>query len=303
MALEGASPREAIVITGLYARRVATGLVPALMMLQEQGLRILTVHPLEDHGGVETVVGLARERGVTLVIAAGGDGTVGAAVNCLAGTDLALGVLPLGTSNDFARSLDLPLTLREACRTIAHGHPRRIDLGLMTTDEGTKRYFVHAASVGLNSRFALLATRPEWRRRYGRMAYAAAALEALRNRQAVEMRITEDGKHLHGRVLQATAINAPVFGGSLAIRVPDGTLTDRRLDLILIGEVHPRALLQALRVLSGDRVRRVPFTYFAHPRRLRIETDLPQAIACDGELIGRTPVTMESADRALTVIG
>src|SRR5262249_54784247 len=150
---------------------------------------------------------------------------------------------------------------------------------------------------------ALLATRPEWRKRYGRMAYAAAALEALRNRQAIEMRIAEDGKHLHGRVLQATAINAPVFGGSLALRGPDGTLTDRRLDLILIGEVHPRALLQALRVLSGDRVRRVPFTYLAHPRRLRIETDLPQEIACDGELIGRTPVTMESADRALTVIG
>lgn len=303
MAPHGAGPREAIVIASLGARRVPSGLVPALTYLQDDGLRILAVHPLRDLAGLDAVVAVARERGVKLIIAAGGDGTVGAAVNCMAYSDMALGVLPLGTSNDFARSLQLPLTLREASRAIVHGRPRRIDLGLMVADGGLRRYFVHAATVGVNSHFARLATRPDWRTRYGRMAYPVAALAALRNRTAIEMRIVEDGKCLHGRVLQASVMNAPVFGGSLAMRIPDATLTDRRLDLLLIGEMHPRALLQAVRVVANDRVRRVPLTYLAHPRHVRIETEVPQDVACDGELIGTTPVSMESADRALTVIG
>jgi YegS/Rv2252/BmrU family lipid kinase len=301
--LEDGVPREAIVIASLHARRVRRQLVPALALLQEQGLRILAVHPLRDLTGVADIVAVARARGVRLVVTAGGDGTVGAAVNCMARSEMALGILPLGTSNDFARSLGLPLALPAACRAIAQGKPRLIDLGLLTTDDGAQTYFVHAAIVGLNTEFARLATRPDWRRRYGRFAYLAAAARALRNREAMEVRISADGMELHGRVLQVCAMNAPLFGGGLTMRLPHATLTDRRLDLLVIGDLSLRRLLQALRVQATHKIRRVPYTYFAHPSRIRIETTTPREIACDGELIGLTPAVMESADRALTIIG
>ena len=133
--------REALVVVSLHARRVQAGLVPALIRLQDEGVRILAVHPLRDLHGVQDVIAMARDRGIKLVITAGGDGTVGAAVNCMAYSDMALGVLPLGTSNDFARSLGLPLDLRDACATIARAAARTIDLGLMRTDDGMTTLF------------------------------------------------------------------------------------------------------------------------------------------------------------------
>jgi YegS/Rv2252/BmrU family lipid kinase len=282
---------------------VQTGLVPALIRLQDEGVRILAVHPLRDLGGVKDVIDIARNRGIKLVIAAGGDGTISAAVNCMVYSDLALGVLPLGTSNDFARSLGVPIDVPDACATIARATARRIDLGLMRTEDGARRYFVHAATVGLNGKFARMATAADWRKRYGRLAYPMAALRALRLREAIEMHITTDHAQIDARVLQANVLNAPIIGGAFQMRVPESTVTDRRLDLLLVGDVKATHLLQALRVVVSRRIRSVPYTHLSHPRYIRIETDRPRDVVVDGECVGTTPVTLESADRALTVIG
>ncbi len=295
--------REALVVVSLQARRVRDGLVPALSRLQDEGVRILAVHPLRDFHGVQEVIDMARDRGIKLVITAGGDGTVGAAVNCMAYSDLVLGVLPLGTSNDFARSLGVPLDINDACATIARAAVRTIDLGVMRTDDGIQRYFVHAVTIGLNSTFARMATAADWRKRYGRLAYPTAALRALRTREAIEMCIIADTTRIHARVLQANVLNAPIFGGAFQMRVPESTVTDRRLDLLLVGDVKYTHLLQALRVVVSKRFRSVPYTHLSHPRSIRIETEQPRDVVVDGECVGTTPVTLESADRALMVVG
>jgi YegS/Rv2252/BmrU family lipid kinase len=292
-----------LVVVSLHARRVQTGLVPALIRLQDEGVHILAVHPLRDLTGVQDLIDMARDRGVKLVIAAGGDGTISAAVNCMAYSDLALGVLPLGTSNDFARSLGVPVDVPNACATIARAAARTIDLGLMRTDDGAQRYFVHAVTVGLNSKFARFATAADWRKRYGRLAYPNAALRALLMREAIDMCITTDHAEIHARILQANVLNAPIFGGAFQMRVPESTLTDRRLDLLLVGDVKYTHLLQALRVVTSKRIRSVPYTHLSHPRYIRIETEQLRDVVVDGECVARTPVTLESADRALTVIG
>jgi diacylglycerol kinase family enzyme len=166
-----------------------------------------------------------------------------------------------------------------------------------------KRYFVHAVTVGINGKFARMATAADWRKRYGRLAYPIAALRALRLREAIDMRITTDHAQIQARVLQANVLNAPIFGGAFQMQVPESTLTDRRLDLLLVGDVKNTHLLQALRVVTSRRIRSVPYTHLSHPRYIRIETDWPRDVVVDGEYVCTTPVTLESADRALTVIG
>ena len=117
-----------------------------------------------------------------LVIAAGGDGTVGSVAGRLAGADNALGILPLGTGNDFARSLDIPLNPRRAARLLVSGEISSVDLGRLTRPGQPPVYFAHAATVGLNVDFAKLATRASVRGRLGRLTYLAAAVYALRER-------------------------------------------------------------------------------------------------------------------------
>ena len=294
--------RQAIVIASIHARRVRRDLVPALTILQEQGLQVSGVFPLRDLREVTKIVHAARARGIALVVAAGGDGTVGAVVNAIAGTGMTLGILPLGTSNDVARSLGLPLGLDEACAVLVGGNPTHVDLGLMTGGDGARRYFVHAAIVGLNTTFARNASSASWRRRYRRLAYPLAAWQALRDRRLLDVIIEEDGRRYGAKVLQVGTLNAPNFAGPLNLRLQGGAIADHRLDLFVIGDVQLNRLLQALRVLIGHRVRQVPYMYVSHPSTVRIETGTPQEVACDGELVAHTPVTLESAPLALRVL-
>lgn len=157
-----------------------------------------------------------RERGFGAVVAAGGDGTVGAVATQLAGIDLPLGMLPMGTSNDVARSLGVPLDLAAASRVIAQGVPVEVDagqtlpamtqpgaLGAELRDQSPPdttpaeravlaphgAYFMHALTLGLNVSFARLATDVARRRRWGNLTYAASAIEALTQFQPVPVKL------------------------------------------------------------------------------------------------------------------
>ncbi|MHC5828099.1 MAG: diacylglycerol kinase family protein, partial [Nostoc sp.] len=110
---------------------------------------------------------------VELVIIGGGDGTLNAAVDALVDTQLPLGILPLGTANDLARTLEIPNSLSEACKIIAYGNLHRIDLGWVNG-----KHFFNVASLGLSVKITERLTK-EVKRRWGIFAYAATALQVI----------------------------------------------------------------------------------------------------------------------------
>jgi diacylglycerol kinase family enzyme len=165
---------------------------------------------------------LWRERGMRAAVAAGGDGTIGAVASHLAGSGLPLGILPLGTSNDTARSLGVSLDLAGAAATIAAGQTAAIDAGqalpaltapgaytanaaeaptsdaavaraVATPDPALGAYFLHALTLGLNVQFARLATDVARRQRFGPLTYAASALEALATYRPVAVTLRFSG--------------------------------------------------------------------------------------------------------------
>lgn len=113
------------------------------------------------------------KRGAELVIAAGGDGTVGAIAGELAGSDAAMGILPLGTLNHFARDLGIPPDLEDAARVIASGRERRVDIA-----EVNGRAFVNNASIGLYP--LMVVDRESQRERLGRSKRLAMLVASLR---------------------------------------------------------------------------------------------------------------------------
>jgi hypothetical protein len=162
---------------------------------------------------------LAGER--PLVVAAGGDGTVGAVADAVAHSDAALGIVPLGTSNDVARSLDIPLDIEAAVRLLATGPISTVDLGRFEAPDAAPRHFVHAAALGLNVAFARVATRVSVRKRLGRLTYMVAASALIRRREAFRCVLSlDDGdRSLSLSLVHLSVINAPVFGGFFGLRL------------------------------------------------------------------------------------
>jgi diacylglycerol kinase family enzyme/membrane-associated phospholipid phosphatase len=237
-----------------------------------------------------------------LVIAAGGDGTIGAVAGHLAGTENVLGVLPLGTGNDFARSLDIPVNPRRAAKQLASGEASSVDLGLLTRDGRPPEYFVHAASVGLNVDFAKLATRASVRARLGRLTYLAAAAYALREQASFTCTLEYDDFVEELALRQLTVISAPVIGGSLGLNIRGPWRDDHGLDVLAVGPVPPWTLFRAGVFLLLGIKRPVSGVRAVHVDRVGVESRNPLALALDGELDGSLPGRLETVPGALRVI-
>jgi undecaprenyl-diphosphatase len=296
----GVVPRRAVVLASSDSGS-AEKFDAARAALRDSGIDIVRELPVEKKAELHEIVELdPAER--PLVIAAGGDGTVGAAADELAGTGAILAVLPLGTSNDVARSLGIPSDPVEAAAEIADGVVRSIDAGQVIVSGEQPRTFVHAATVGLNVHFAELATKSSLRRRFGRFTYAVAGVKALQQHKPFECELTYDGTTEKLRLVQLSIINAPVFGGSLDLRVPGARMDDRSLAVLAVEEGSAvRLMLGALVTLVGRR--RESFGVRAlRTKQLKVHVDRPLDIALDGEITASLPADFEVAADALRVV-
>lgn len=257
----------------------------ALACLQEEGLAIAEKLAIGD---LDTLPGQGEHwaaRGIDTVIAAGGDGLIGGVITHIAESDLPLGILPLGTANDIARSLHIPQDIRQAAATIAHGRMQTIDIGvaqpaeqtphpIRTSQENTSHthvsrqnrgYFAHALTVGLNVEFARLATNIATRQRFGGFTYPLTALEVLKNYTVLDVELSFKGLVTRSdlsekqraeatdaalsyscRAIQVAAINAPIFGGAWQLAIPGASLQDRLLDIVIIEDIDRATLNTAI---------------------------------------------------------
>lgn len=273
----------------------------ARIAIRAAGLEVVRELGVED---LERLPGLVRPDGrdAPIVVAAGGDGTVGGVANALVGSDAVVGILPLGTSNDFARSIKVPTNIERAVDVLWSGRITRIDAGRLTADGQASRHFVHAAATGLNVAFANFATRADLRRRLGRLSYAVAAAAALRERPVFECEVEQQGKIEHLELIHLSIVNAPVFGGFLDLRIPRARLDDHVLHVIMVEHLQIRrflrsALYTALRLhrgIRGFRTMRVS--------RLTVRPSHPMDVTLDGEVRGTIPGTFDVVPSSLRVI-
>ncbi len=237
---------------------------------------------------------LAAQEGRSRVIAAGGDGTAHYILNSLAGTELALGIIPIGSGNDLARNLGLPLEAERAARLALTGATRRVDLARVAG-----RYFAGVASFGLDSHANRIANRH--RRLGGTALYIYAMLRALVEFKIPSVCIHSDGGSFEGRMMLAAAANGPSYGGGMRI-APRADMADGRLDLCIVREMSRMKLLRCFpEVFRGTHLRHPEVSYL-QASRIRVEADRPLDIFADGEFVGSTPAEVELFPAALSVI-
>jgi undecaprenyl-diphosphatase len=294
--------RDAVLVYNVHAGRAARGLQRARRALEARGIRIVQEFHVDQLERLREL--LEDRRGNPLfVLAAGGDGTVGSVADVLANTNSVLGVVPLGTSNDFARSLGIRGHVDRAVALFREGKVSTIDLGRMETPDGTSIHFVHAATAGLNVSFAKLATQASLRKRLRRLTYAAAAAVAFRERRPFRCRLVIDGRPEEVELIHLSVINAPVFGGFLGLRVRNSSVDDRLLDVLAVETTPLRRVLAAAALQILFRVtREVSGIRSYHLGRLDVQTDQALDVALDGEIRGKLPATFVVAGEALSVV-
>lgn len=295
-----AKTKQVVLITNPASGRHAR-LDDARTALHKASFEIVAEIPIKEIERLPEVLEKAGDP-PPIVVAAGGDGTVGLLANHVVNRPLVMGVIPLGTSNDFARSLRIPMQIGEAVRLLAVGKVATIDVGRIVEDGREPIHFVHAATAGLNVSFAKFATRADLRAQLGRLTYALAATRALRERRVFRCRVSFDSKEETLSLTNLSVINAPVFGGALGLQLPGSDADDRALDVLLVEHLPLRrlvpsaalALVGVRRPIRGIRTLRVS--------QLRATPSEPIEVALDGEVRGRIPATFEVVGEGLRVI-
>jgi YegS/Rv2252/BmrU family lipid kinase len=278
--------RHAVLLCSEHAGSAA-GLASARDTLENAGWHIDEVIPVEDASRLAALLAAASDP--PLVIAAGGDGTVGTAADAIAGSEALLAIIPLGTSNDVARSLGISPDPVEAAEVIATGRVVAVDAARIDYGAGMSRVFLNAATMGLNVAFAELATDPSLRERLGRLTYPIAAARAVRGFEPFECTIEHGGRSETFSLVHLSVSDAPVFGGVLGMRVPEASLTDGRLDIIAIERLSIARLILAVADTVIGRHAPVHNVHTMRSTSIRVSAPKELEIAIDGEVLGVTP--------------
>jgi diacylglycerol kinase (ATP) len=236
------------------------------------------------------------------VIAVGGDGTVQEAVNGLldAGAATTLGIVPVGTGNDLARSLRLPRDPADAWTAAIGRASTTIDVARALGGGGRTRWFASAGGVGFDAEVARAMTRRRgWQR--GPAGYLVTALSQLRGYANRPVRITlDDGETLERRILLVAVSNGEYYGGGMHI-APGALVDDGLMDLCIVGDIGRLAALAQLPNLYRGRHTDHPAVEMRRTRALIVEGDADTLVHLDGEPFGGLPLRVELRGAVLTV--
>jgi YegS/Rv2252/BmrU family lipid kinase len=265
----------------------------AARLLGDLGLD-LVVEPTSDPSRFPELIGRHLGR-IDRVIVGGGDGTLNAAVQVLVEPGLALGIIPLGTANNLARTLGIPADIEAACAASAGNVRRRIDLGRVND-----RYFCTTASLGLSVQITEELS-SDAKRKWGAVAYALAAMRAIRRARPIHADIEWEGGIRHSRTVQIVVGNGRYYGAALAV-AEDAAIDDARLDLYSLEVRHWWELLKLAPSLKRGTHGKRSEVEALRARAFVIRTRERLPIDLDGELGAETPGHFQVVPRALEVL-
>ncbi|MBV9773705.1 MAG: diacylglycerol kinase family lipid kinase [Gemmatimonadetes bacterium] len=245
----------------------------------------------------------AAEAGWPAVVAAGGDGTVHEVANGLLraageGPTVPMGIVPVGSGNDFAKLVGTPITPEAAARHLLASEPRQVDVGRVGD-----RFFTNGVGIGLDARVGIEAGKVRWAR--GITIYLVALARVLRAFRPPRMRVVMDGREVADRPLTlVTVANGGCHGGGFWI-CPAARIDDGELDVCVADALTTAGILGFLpRVMRGTHVGR-PGVHMHRARSIRVSSADPLPVHADGEIVSEAAheLEIELLPGRLTVLG
>jgi diacylglycerol kinase (ATP) len=292
MLVPSTRPKQALLLLNRRAGPGNARIAELVDLLVAGGIRV-TAPDLRDRASVSDAI-RAHAAEVDLVVAGGGDGTINAAAAGIVETGLPLGILPLGTANDLARTLRLPTDPAAAAQVILDGHTRQIDLG-----EVNGHLYFNVASIGFSARLAKRLTR-DAKQRWGVLGYSVVGARLFSEGRPFTVHIEHDGSVETVRTVQISVGNGRFYGGGLRVdasaQPDDGLLHIYSLEVPHVWYVLP--MLPALRRGTHGAWKRVRAF---ESTELTLHTRRRHEVNADGELVTTTPAHFRVRPGAVTV--
>jgi diacylglycerol kinase (ATP) len=266
--------------------------------LGERGWRV-TIRATRKPGDATELARVAVAARCKAVLAAGGDGTVHEVVNGLVGSDTAMGVLPVGTGNVWAKEVGLPtLTLTQpdrllaAARMLVDGDVRWVDVG-----RAGDRFFLVCAGVGIDSTVAArVEPRTRATKQLGALTYLSAGLRIASDFSGVRSTVVIDGRAVRTRMILVVVSNIQLYGGLVKMS------PEARVDIRIFKGMGPAWVFRHVAGVFTHRHLQDPMVSHFQGRHVTIHTAEPFPVQLDGEPVGITPISVDVVPHALRVL-
>ncbi len=231
-----------------------------------------------------------------VVVSVGGDGTLNEVVNGLAGQQAALGVIPVGSGNDFARALNIPFHFEQALQVLLQGRKKHVDLG-----KANERYFHNGVGIGFDA--WVVHTSLGVKRLRGNAIYLYSVLRTLMNYQPVPLELSFNGTVKVDDYFMVSVGNGVSMGGGFYL-TPDAEINDGLFDLCLIQNMPVVSILKNLIKVYSGKHKEDPRVEMTRTDKLTIASRQPFAVHVDGELLSLKvdKLEIEIIPRGLEVI-
>jgi YegS/Rv2252/BmrU family lipid kinase len=286
----GPQARRGLLLVNPNARNGGFSLDAVREALREGG-----IEPFEPPGDPDCTAVIKRHAAQSdLVILGGGDGTLNAAAPALVETGLPLGILPLGTANDLARSLGLPPDPVAAATLIATEEARPVDLGCVNG-----HYYFNVASIGFSAELAGDLT-AESKKKWGTVGYGIAAMRVLRRVRPFTVYLEHDGQTETITTIQVSVGNGRHYGGGMTVE-ETATVDDGKLDFYSLEVKHWWRLLALLPALRRGTQGKAADVRAFHTTEIVVKTKKPRPVNTDGELSTYTPAHFKVFPKAVRI--
>lgn len=288
----GVKPERPLLLANPGAREGDSQVEATIAALAQRGIQPARVE-VQDAGQFTPLIRAAGPE-IDSVIVAGGDGSLNASLSGLLDRKLPLGIIPLGTANNVARTLGIPDLCDSAAAVIAAGGRRTIDVGV-----ANDRFFLTTASLGLSVEITG-AMSSATKARFGIVAYALTALKVVLGATPMHAVIVADGERRKSRTVQIVVGNGRYYGGGLQV-AHDAQIDDARLDLYSLEVSHWWSLVGLIPRLRSGRLHESAQTLTLRASTIEISTRECVRLDLDGEVGGATPVTFGMRRQSLQV--
>jgi len=241
----------------------------------------------------------AVKDGYDVVIAMGGDGTLGAVIRGIAGSKVKLGIIAAGTENNIAKSLGIPEDLKEACALIASGHTRKLDLGQISTKKRKKFYFFMVAAIGLTATiYPEISDVPNGK--LGGIKDAVMTLLKFKSKPMVYLTLDDESK-IEVETMLVTVANTPVSGAKNLV-APDASMEDGLLDIAVYPNFSKAELISYF--VRSSNVNATPDGRIQRyrARKIKIKTSPKLDVAAEGIILGKGTAQIKIIPGALRVL-